>query len=171
MFIRDLSLSAFEASLVLIISQVPFVMLVINYVIANEDSSLDLKTILRVISDNVRSGEVLAYIASLLASTMVYFILRPRLFLYRTIICLLCVLIPFTLIYLATPTYLADRYGKAANHAFLGGYSLTLLFASLAIWVFSIFHQRRIESSSPYLAGDEPAKKIIQKISAGGSNV
>lgn len=164
--LRDLLLTLVEAFLVFLLSQLPFALLTLQYVQETPGASLNLSTFIFVVSSNVRPGEILAYVASLLASTTVYFILRPTLFRVRTLVSLICTLGPGLVIYFATPTFMADRYNRAVNRDFMTSYAIWLLAVAVLLWTFAMFHQRRLEQP-PYVSGDEPVKDIMRNMGAG----
>jgi|GEM_PF-3636899 len=156
-----------ETFLVLILSNVPFYFLTLQYVTDTAGASITFATALHVIQQNVRPGEVLAYIATILAASIVYFIIRPKIARLHPITFTVCTIAPIAVLFFATPIYMADRYKKAANEEFMTNYSLFLFFTALALWTYSTFMQRRIEAARPPVSLPDGAQEIIRRLGGG----
>ena len=124
---RDMFMTVLEAGLVLTLSQIPFFLLAIKYTMETPDTMFTIGTVIDVITNSVRPGEVLIYIAAILASATVYYIMRPRLLPNLPKTFLVCTLGPIFLLLMATPNFMADRYEKAANVEFMSDYAIFLL--------------------------------------------
>ncbi|MGE4337022.1 MAG: hypothetical protein AB7E55_13740 [Pigmentiphaga sp.] len=160
--IRDMLLTLTEAFFVLAISYIPFVLMTIDHFLSNEQAHFDFETSIGLAKTFVRPGEILVYIAGILGSTTSYFIVKILFSPKRRVEYFLCTMIPFALIWISTPIFMADRYNKIANLGFALQIGAGLGSVAILIWLYSILMQRRdfpIEVS-----GNAASDKIVKEI-------
>lgn len=135
---------AWEFLTVYIISNVPFIALILMHLAGTKGALANLETIYNVIAENVKSGEILIYVSALLAP-FVYIMIqyhraRRHFPLYGFF--LLMTAGVYTYCLLVFSMYRLDRI---KNLSFVSETSVYFYGAALVLWYFSLVFQRKLQ--------------------------
>ena len=111
-----------------------------------------------------RLTDMIVYMAAILASTTAYFIVRVKSLKPHIVRMSFIFLITALLLWLATPLLLTGVDETLANRQFALNFAKWLSLATLALWVFSLFSQRRIFEKNYVPSGDRRGREIVKNI-------
>jgi hypothetical protein len=153
--------SAREFLWVYLVSNIPFLALVLMHVIGTKGAKADAVTIVEVISNNVQSGEIFIYISALLAPfvyVMIQFVRARRhmplysLFFILTVACYVYSFLVFGM----------HRLGRIENHDFVASTSIWFYITALVLWYFSLVFSKKL--AKPPAEEDSGAQKILNNL-------
>ncbi|WP_049643398.1 hypothetical protein [Candidatus Rhodobacter oscarellae] len=154
-FITDCFMVLVEAIIVLLIVHVPLVLSLIYKKIGSEGTS-----IVETVFESYQVGDVLGYVAGLLASSTAYFFVRFRYARYKPYTMAVVAFSPVILIFFAAPVFFRDLDGNISTGTFTNNYIIGLLAFAAAIWLFSLYQQKAISR----ISGDSGADDLMKRV-------
>jgi drug/metabolite transporter (DMT)-like permease len=154
-FITDCGSVLLEALIVLLIVHVPLVLSLIYKKMGKEDTS-----IFNTVVESYQVGDVLGYVAGLLASSTAYFVVRIGYMRYRPKTVAFLMLSPIIIIFFAAPVFFRDIDGKISYNEFTEQYILGLLISAALVWLYSLYQQKVIGRPSD----NDDVKKLMNSV-------
>lgn len=154
-FITDCLMVLVEAIVVLLIVHVPLVLSLIYKKIGSEGTSI-IETVVEI----YQIGDVLGYVAGLLASSTAYFVVRFRYAQYKPYTMGVVAFAPVVVIFFAAPVFFRDLDGDVTTGPFTNKYITVILISAAVIWLFSLYQQKAISK----IPENEPANKIMKNV-------
>lgn len=134
--------SFLEACIVLLVTQLPLLLGLINHVMNTEGETFSLGTAVAVFQTTFSPGDVLSYAAGILGSSMAFFVVNLGVFRHKPLLIVPLILAPILVLFFAAPVYIQDIDGQVVNAEFISDYIKVLLGASILVWLFSLYQSR-----------------------------
>ena len=156
-------LSVVEALWVLVISSLYLLVLSFNHGLNTEGVGL-IESLKYTVSSTLHPTETIIYITGILSSSTAYFVVRFNAcgrHIKRVGLLLSATAVLF---WIATPLFMAGLPGEPANEAFAAGVATVLAVAAIAVWLYSLFSQRRIFERQASIDGDRRGHEITRNV-------
>ena len=159
----DMFFSGLEALIVLVISSLYLIVLIMKYGL--ETQGVDLVEALRnTLYSTLRTTDIIIYVTGILSSTTAYFVVRLSVIkthIKRVIFILLTTAVLF---WMATPLFIAGLQGDPVNQTVAVSMASIVGLGAFAIWLFSLFSQRRIFEREFTLSGNRRGEEIAKNV-------
>ena len=153
-----------EALCVLIISSISLTLLSINYGLETAGIG-PVEAFRYTFASTLQPTQVITYVAGILSSTTAFFLLRLPLMRPHIVRLILIIVVTGFIFVLATPLFIAGLKSQPANAVFATDLATILGLLALAVWLYSLYSQRRIlERGSIDFSGDRRGREIADKI-------
>lgn len=140
--LSNMCFSFLEACIVLLVTQLPLLLGLINHVMNTEGETFSLGTAVAVFQTTFSPGDVLSYAAGILGSSMAFFVVNLGVFRHKPLLIVPLILAPILVLFFAAPVYIQDIDGQVVNAEFISDYIKVLLGASILVWLFSLYQSR-----------------------------
>ena len=161
--LADCAFSLAEATIVLFISSLYLLLLSINYGLATKGVDF-VDAVRHTIASTLHPTEAFTYVTGILSSTVAYFVIRLRVCGKRILRILVLLTITGFLCWIATPLFVAGLHGKPANEEFAAAIARVVAIGAAAIWLYSLFSQRRVFERQVNFDGDRRGREIAEKV-------
>jgi len=158
--IKNFRLALSEASIVLLITQIPLWIGLVVYVLGNENATV--WSSLEVLGRKFSPGDVLSFAAGILGSSTAYSIMKIEVFRAKPIYMLWLILAPILAIILALPVYIQDLDGQIEYVLFAYWYVGGVLLFSATLWVYALYQSRAFFDI--HLTGNKASQRIVEEI-------
>jgi len=156
-----------EFLLVYFFSNIPYIALVLVHLLGTEDAHVDFSTIYNVIALNVKSGEILIYVSTLLAPFVYvmwqYHRSRKNFPLYGLFMILTGAVYFYCLI-----VFSMYRSGSIKNVPFVEDTSLYFYILALVLWYYSLVFARKLQKMMRPIPEKSGAQQILDGLGGNG---
>lgn len=161
--LRDGTLAGIEAFIVLVISNLAWILLSIKYALENPGVDLP-QAITKMFDSLFEPTEVMIYVSAILSPTIAYFVMRLGLLSRRGTHMLLVLPVACLLIWIATPLYFSGLDGSPVNREFALDLAVGLGTSALVLWYLALFAQRRLFERELTYRGDRRGVEVAKNV-------
>ena len=165
--LRDVALAALEACIVLLVSNVAWIVISIKYALDNRGMEFP-RAFVEMFNSIFEPTEILIYVSAILSPTIAYIVIRVGALRGRAVYILLVLPIACLLIWISTPLYMSGLEGVPPNADFAFELAAVLGVSAIALWYVALFAQRRLFERRVVLSGDQRGQEIVKRV--GGLN-
>lgn len=152
--------SLVEALIVIAITQVPLWLGLLMHPFVNADATI--ASTLAMALQALSPADALGYSAGILGSSVGYAIMKISAFRARPGLMIALIILPFVVLFFASPAYVLDRNGAITNEWYANRYMATLIIASFFLWIFALYQSRAFFDVQ--LPSKSASNKIIREI-------
>lgn len=159
--------SVWEFLLVYLFSNIPYIALVLVHLLGTENAHVNFSTLYTVIAQNVKSGEILIYVSTLLAPFVYvmwqYHRSRKNFPLYGLFVFLTGAVYFYCLI-----VFSMYRTGSIKNAPLVEDTSLYFYFLALVLWYFSLVFARKLQKMMRPVPEKSGAQQLLDSLGESG---